>query len=80
MELVLSVVKSTWCASVSALPFEVRFIPLAQGGAQMLGCMQSRGREREREKTRGDKPLTLAPRLVLGVIKPGISVRIYQKY
>lgn len=45
-ELLLSVVKSSWCASVSASPFEVSFIPLAQGGVQMLACMQRLAKQR----------------------------------
>lgn len=55
-------VESSWCASVSALPFEVMFIPLAQGAVQMSGCMQRLAKRKgtDRENQRGEKQSSLA--------------------
>lgn len=49
LELVLSAVKLSQCSSISAFSFEVRLISLAQGGVQMLGCMQRLAEQRYRQ-------------------------------
>lgn len=71
----LSAVKSDRRAAVSALPFEVCLMHLAQGGVQMLGCVQILAKVKILGRRSGNAlPLdSRATRLVLGAIKPGIT-------
>lgn len=71
----LSAVKSDWCAAVSALPFEVCLMHLAQSGVQMLACVQILAKVKILESRSGNAlpPHSHATRLALGAIKPGIS-------
>lgn len=71
----LSAVKSDRRAAVSALPFEVCLMHLAQGGVQMFGCVHILAKVKILESRSGNSlpPHSRATRLALGAIKPGIS-------